>query len=172
MAEGSLIVPSHVAQARRAQLADQQPRKGLGRAIHDRDPAKVIYDRLGIKKASDPIVDPQNGKPFRLFGNRVLVGIYERPDKMDAGGGKSLYISDQTRHEDEHQGKAALVLMMGHSCFVSDSTFDFGPDQIKLGEWISLWVTDGRKIVINGQMCRVVRDQDINMVIPAPDIVY
>ena len=172
MAEGSLIVPSNVARARRAQLAEQQPRKGLGRAVHDMDPAKLIFGRLGIEKAGDPITDPLTGVPFRLFGNRVLVGIYERPEKMDAGGGNTLYLADQTRREDEHQGKAALVLLMGHSCFVSDHVFDFGPDKVSPGEWISLWVTDGRKIVINGQMCRIVRDQDINMVIPAPDIVY
>ena len=168
-----MIVPSNVARARRAQLAEQQPqRKGLGRAVHDVDPIQEILDRIGIAKLGDPVTDPRDGKPCKLFGNRLLVAIYQRPEKMDAGGGNTLYLSDQTRREDEHQGKSALVLMMGHSCFKSDAMFDFGPDKVEIGEWISLWVTDGRKMVLNGQLCRIVRDQDINMGLPAPDIVY
>lgn len=129
--------------------------------VHDKDPRQAIYDKIGMKKLG---VLPG----FRLHGNRVLVGIYERPEKTKSG----LYLADTTRKEDEHQGKAALVLMKGHSAFKSDEHFSFGPDNVEPGEWISLWVTDGRKKIINGQLCRVIRDQDINMVIPSPDSVF
>lgn len=129
--------------------------------VHDKDPRQLIYDKIGMKKLGEI-------PGFHIYGNRVLVGIYERPEKTKSG----VFIPDQTRREDEHQGKAALVLMMGHSAFQSDDNFSFGPDDLRPGDWISLWVTDGRKIVINGQLCRVVRDQDIVMKMPAPDAVF
>ena len=81
-------------------------------------------------------------------------------------------MTDATRREDEHQGKAALVLMKGATAFVDDEHFQFHGDNVEPGDWISLWVSDGRKIIINGQLCRIIRDQDINMAIPAPDSVY
>lgn len=165
---GSLIVPSSVAQKRRAELEQQHPRKGLGRAVHDKDPALEYFERIGMKGPEDKLVDHESGKAYRLNGNRLLVIIYERPEKLKSG----IILSDQTRREDEHQGKSALVVMKGWSAFRSDTGFDFGPDNVDVGEWISLWVTDGRKIVINGVLCRIVRDQDVNMVIPAPDVVY
>jgi co-chaperonin GroES (HSP10) len=128
--------------------------------VHEVDPRKVIYDKIKMKEA---------GKlpGFELFGNRVLVGIYERPKQTVSG----IHLPDQYRAEDEHQGKAALVLAMGHSAFKSDEHFSFGPDKIEPGDWVSLWVFDGRKIIINGQLCRIVKDQDIVMKIPAPDAV-
>lgn len=129
--------------------------------VHDKDPAKVIFDQIGMKK-------PGELPGFALHGNRVLVGMYERPERT-AGG---LILTQQTRAEDEHQGKAGVVLVLGHSAFQSDDHFDFGPDTAKPGDWVSLWVTDGRKIKINGQLCRIVRDQDILLKIPAPDTVY
>ena len=128
---------------------------------HDVDPAQKILDKIGMKK-----IGALPG--FRLHGNRVLVGIYERPERLKSG----IVLSDQTRAEDEHQGKAALVLMKGPTAFVDDDHFQFNGDNVELGDWISLWVTDGRKIKINGQLCRIVRDQDINLRIPAPDSVY
>jgi co-chaperonin GroES (HSP10) len=156
---GSLIVPASVAQARRAQIA--QRGVGLGKMQHDVDPAQKIYTQIGITKLGEV-------PGYTLHGNRVLVGIYERPEKLASG----ILLTDKTRQEDEHQGKAALVLMMGHSAFISDDHFDFGPDNVKPGDWIALWITEGRKIIINGQLCRIIRDQDINMKIPAPDSVY
>lgn len=129
--------------------------------VHDQDPAKLILDKVGMTKLGEL-------PGFHLHGNRVLVGIYERPNKTASG----ILLPDQTRSEDEHQGKAALVLLKGPSAFVDDDHFAFNGDNVEPGDWISLWVTDGRKIVINGQVCRIIRDQDINLRIPAPDAVY
>jgi co-chaperonin GroES (HSP10) len=158
----SLIVPSNIAQARRAQLAAAAPRgEGLGKMLHTEDPAKAILKQIGMEKLGEL-------PGFRLHGNRVLVGVYKRPDTLES----KIVIPDQTRDEDKFQGKAGLVLMLGHSAFKSDGHFDFGPDAVKPGDWISLWVSDGRSIIVNGVRCRVLRDQDINFVIPAPDAVY
>ena len=128
---------------------------------HAVDPREEIYQKVGMKKLG---VVPG----FKLHGNRVLVAPYERPE-LTAGG---IKLPDSYRKEDEHQGKAALVLMKGHSAFKSDDNFDFGDDDVEPGEWVALWVTDGRKIVINGKTCRIIRDQDILMKIDAPDSIY
>ena len=128
---------------------------------HAEDPAQVIYRTVGMKKAG---VIPG----FKLHGNRVLVGIYERPTKTKSG----IILTDQTRREEEHQGKAAIILMLGTSAFKDDDVFSFHKDTAEVGDWIMLHVSDGRKCVVNGQLCRIIRDQDIAMHIPSPDAVF
>lgn len=128
---------------------------------HVEDPANIIKNKVGMKKdGSIP--------GFNIHGNRVLVGIYERPKKTKSG----IHLSDQTVQEDSYQGKAALVLMKGHSAFVSDDEFSFGPDNVEVGDWVMVFVSEGRSCKINGQLCRITRDQDISMKIPAPDQVF
>lgn len=128
--------------------------------IHEQDPAEVIFQKVGMKNGKIP--------GFELMSNRVLLGLYVRPEKTKSG----LYLSDNTRAEEKYQGKAAVVLALGPSAFVSDSAFDFQGQKVAVGDWISIWTTDGRAININGCDCRVIRDQDIAMRIPAPDSVY
>lgn len=123
---------------------------------HDIDPAKDILDRIGSLE------------DFPIMGNRVLVAVYKRPERTMS----KIILPDQTRAEDEHQGKAALVLKKGPAAFKTDEHYDFQGDDVNPGDWISLWVTDGRKVTINKVLCRVVRDQDIVMKIPAPDAVF
>lgn len=123
---------------------------------HDTDPAKDILDKVG------------NLDDFTLFGNQVLVGVYQRPEKTKSG----LFLADKTRQEDEHQGKAGLVVKKGPTAFVSDDNYQFMGQNAEVGEWVAIFVSDGRKIVINGQLCRIVEDQYIRLKIPAPDTVY
>ena len=128
---------------------------------HDQDPRDLIYKKIGMKK---DLTIPG----FKLLGNRVLIGVYERPVQTKS----KLYIPDATRAEDSHQGKAGLVLALGHAAFVSDDTFNFGPDKLEIGDWIMLFVSHGLRCFVNGQLCRIIRDQDITMRIPSPDQVY
>lgn len=127
---------------------------------HEEDPAEVLFKKVGMKAGKIP--------GFELMANRVLLGLYVRPEKTKSG----IILSDNTRAEEKFQGKAAVVLAMGPSAFVSDDHFSFQEQTLKVGDWVSLWVTDGRAISINGAECRVIRDQDISMKIPAPDQVY
>ncbi len=124
--------------------------------VHEKDPADEIRDGIG---------DLSN---FDIFGNQILLGVYKRPEKLKSG----LYIADKTRAEDEFQGKAMLVLKKGPGAFQSDSNYNFYDMDVKEGDWVACWVTDGRKIVINGQLCRIVEDVHIRMRIPAPDAVF
>lgn len=123
---------------------------------HEIDPSVQIFTKIG------------DLKDIQLFGNQVLIGIYERPEKTKSG----IYFADQTRQEDRHQGKAGLVLKKGPTAFVSDDNYDFKGQNVDPGDWVAVFVTDGRQIVINGQLCRLVEDQYIRLKIPAPDIVY
>lgn len=123
---------------------------------HDEDPAKLITEKIG------------NLKDITIFGNYVLLGVYERPMVTKSG----IHLADKTRSEDEHQGKAGLVLMKGPLAFVSDDHYDFKGQNVEIGDWVSIWVSDGRKVLINGQLCRMCEDQHIRMKIPSPDIVF
>lgn len=123
---------------------------------HVTDPADDIRSKIGSLEG------------FELFGNQVLIGIYMRPEKTKTG----VFLAQTSRSEDEHQGKAGLVLMKGPSAFVSDSNYDFNGQDVEVGEWVSIFVSDGRKIVINGQLCRIVEDHHIRLKIPAPDAVF
>lgn len=123
---------------------------------HDEDPADTIKNKIG------------NLDDWKIFGNYILLGIYIRPEKNKSG----LYLADTTRDEDKHQGKAALVLKKGPMAFVSDDNYDFKGQNVNEGDWVSVWVSDGRTVTINKTLCRLVEDQHIRMKIPAPDLVF
>jgi co-chaperonin GroES (HSP10) len=124
---------------------------------HVEDPAKEIKKKIG--KAVDEIT---------IYGNYILLGVYERPEKTKSG----IILTGQTRGEDQHQGKAGLVLKKGPTAFVSDDNYDFKGQDVDVGEWVSIWVSDGRQLYVGGQLCRLVEDQHIRLKIPTPDIVY
>ena len=123
---------------------------------HTTDPKKQIFDAVG--DLSD----------IELFGNWVLLGVYEQPEQMASG----LYVPDQVRRESEHQGKAGLVLKKGPHAFVSDDNYDFKGLDVEVGDWCGMFVTDGRKIKIRGVLCRMVEDMHIRFRISSPDIVW
>lgn len=137
------------------------PSRGPMLMVHTKDPRQVLYDAIGMTKLGEL-------PGFRLMANRVLLGIYQRPDKTASG----VYLTQKQQGEEKYQGKAALVLMLGRSAFKSDEHFEFGDDRLEVGDWVSLSVVDGRAISIHGCPCRIIRDQDVMMKISAPDVVY
>lgn len=120
------------------------------------DPAEDIFQQIG--KLDE----------YKLTGDQVLLGVYKRPEKTKSG----IILSDKTRDEDEHQGKAGLVLKMGPTAFKYDGTFAYEGPIPKIGDWVAVWVVDGRKININKVLCRIVSSEQIRMIIPAPDVVF
>ena len=123
---------------------------------HDENPANAIQKKIG---SLDKI---------EIFGNHILLGVYERPKVTKSG----IHLSDATIQEDRYQGKAALVLKKGPTAFVSDRNYDFKDQDVQEGDWVAIFVSDGRPITINGQLCRIVEDQYIRLKIPAPDLVF
>ena len=126
------------------------------RMVHTVDPAKELLAKIGDLSG------------FELFSNQVLIAIYERPEKTKSG----LYLSDVTRQEDQWQGKAGLCVKLGPSAFVSDENFNFQNQKVSVGDWVAIFVSDGRKITVNSTLCRLIEDQHIRMKIPFPDSVW
>jgi co-chaperonin GroES (HSP10) len=125
--------------------------------LHEIDPAQNIWAQIGDLSQVD------------VTGNYVLIGIYFRPEKTKSG----LFLSDITRSEDQYQGKAGLVLKLGPKAYQSDDNYQFHESEVcKVGDWVCIFISDGRSIQINGQKCRLVEDQHIRIKIPAPDMVW
>jgi len=124
--------------------------------VHEEDPAKELLKKVG------------NLDDFELFGNQVLIAVYQRPEKTKSG----IILSDVTRQEDAYQGKAGLCVKLGPSAFVSDANYDFKGQSVKVGDWVAIFVSDGRKIMIRETLCRLVEDYHVRLKIPAPDVVY
>lgn len=127
---------------------------------HAVDPSAKITDAIGSLNE------------IRLINNEVLVGVYLRPDSMDLGGGKKLYLSDGVRDEDKFQGKVGLVLKKGPMAFVDDAQTDFAGQTVEPGEWVVFHSADGWSLTIRGVLCRMVKDNALRMVIPTPDYVF
>ena len=125
--------------------------------VHDVDPADEIRRQVGDLRKID------------VFANQVLLGVYKRPEKTKSG----IILSDRTRDEDEHQGKVGLVLKLGPQAYVDSDDYTFTDEEkVEVGDWVAMWVTDGRKITINEQLCRVVKDVEVRMRVPTPDVVF
>lgn len=124
--------------------------------VHTTDPAKELLAKVGDLSG------------FELFGNQILIAIYERPEKTKSG----IILSDLTRQEDAYQGKAGLCVALGPSAFVSDSNYNFRNQSVSVGDWVAIFVSDGRKIVVNGTLCRLVEDHHVRLRIPSPDSVW
>lgn len=124
--------------------------------VHANDPAQELLDKVGPLDECD------------VFHNQILVAVYMRPDKVDLGNGKTLYLADQTRKEDKYQGVCGLVLKKGPLAFVGD----FAEQDVERGEWIAYRVSDGWSLEINGVLCRMLHDTDVKLRVPSPDSVY
>lgn len=124
--------------------------------VHEEDPRDTIWNAIG------------DISEVEVMHNDVLIAVYMRPEKTQTG----IILTDQTRREDEHQGKAGMVLKKGPLAFVSDDNYDFKDMNVEPGQWIAIWVSDGRKININGVLCRMVEDRWLRLKIPRPDMVY
>jgi co-chaperonin GroES (HSP10) len=103
-----------------------------------------------------------------LFNGQVLCAIYIRPEKTASG----IYLSDQTRKEDEFQGKVGLILKKGPSAFV-DSRGEYftqgGCDEL---DWVLFRASDGWPLKVNGVLCRLLDDVHIRATLDRPDRVW
>lgn len=126
---------------------------------HDTDPAEEIR-----AKVKDHLGD------IKLMYNQVLVGVYKRPEKTKSG----IILADATRDEDDFQGKVGLVLMKGPTAFLEDPDMGakFHGQNVEVGDWIAFRTSDASALKLGGQLCRLVSDVHVRMVLAAPDIVW
>ena len=132
------------------------------KAVHDTDPRKEI-----MKKVKDDL------RELELFGNNILVAVYQRPKEAQYGKLK-LHLADSTRDEDKHQGKVGLVLKLGPRAFQDDDEFDFHGQSVEVGDWIVYRPSEGWQLTLtdNQVLCRMLTEGSIRMRIPSPDMVW
>lgn len=105
---------------------------------------------------------------IKLFNNHVLCAVYKRPEKTKSG----IYLTDNTRKEDEYQGKVAVVLKKGPMAFQDDANTSFNGQDVEVGDWVVFRVSDGWQVTVNGVLCRMLQDIQIRMTIDSPDVVF
>ena len=129
------------------------------RMVHLVDPAKELLSKIGDLSG------------FELFGNQVLIAIYERPEKTKSG----IILADVTRQEDAFQGKAGLVVKLGPDAFedTADYTFNFEDNRRpKVGDWVVYKVGDAWSLNVKEYPCRYIRDVGIKMIVDDPGIIF
>ena len=129
---------------------------------HEVDPKQKILDDLG----------PDLHDQIAICNANVLVAVYQRPTTTMLGG-KQFYVADRVMDEDRYQSKVGLVIATGPDAFKDPNGhwFTNGPE-IKLHDWVVIPSQAVRTMMINGVLCRLVNDQNIDMVIDDCDRVY
>lgn len=126
---------------------------------HSEDPRELTEQAVG------------NVRHIEVFGPRVLVATYMRPERTKGG----IILTGAAQKEDEFQGKVGLVLKVGNTAFRNDSATDFGGDAVKEGDWVYYRPADGLALQFNGKEsrhCRILQDVDILGTVQNPDQVY
>jgi len=123
---------------------------------HNGDPKQKLIDALG------------DLSKIELFNNKILVAVYIRPEKTKSG----LYLSDAYRDEDRFQGKVGLLVATGPDAFADESGTWFRGTDFKMHDWLVFRPSDGWSITVNGVLCRVLSDTNVQMRIPSPDAAW
>ena len=121
-----------------------------------KDPAADLVEKIGYIDDID------------IYFNKVLCALYLRPEKTKSG----IILTDVHRDEDKYQGKAALVLKIGPTAFKDDGAAQFHGQSVNVGDWVVFRPSAGLKMTINETDCVLLQDVQIELRIPAPDIVF
>ena len=123
----------------------------------------------GVETAADEITAKLGDiSDVHLYFNSILVVTYLRPEKTQSG----IFLTDNTRKEDEWQGKAGLVVKIGPTAFKDDGQALFHGQNVSVGDWIVYRPSDGWDVTVNGTRCRILQDINVKLRIPAPDVVW
>ena len=128
--------------------------------MHDKEPAQDLKDKLG------------NLDDVELFQNQVLVAVYVRPEKTKSG----IYLTNQTRKEDEIQGKVGLVVKKGPTAFIDPTNSWFDGIEVDVGDWVFFRPSDGWSITLHKTpetvLCRILDDVNVRGRVSHPDHVW
>ena len=101
-----------------------------------KDPRDIIMDKLG-----DVL------EHMQVFKGMVLVATYKRETVGVSG---KLIAADQTKKEDEFQGRVGLVLKVGPLAFKNTKDIDFGGVSVEEGDWVFYVPANGTGTLIRG----------------------
>lgn len=124
--------------------------------VHESDPKEEVRKAVGDLSG------------ITLMHNQILIGTYVRPEKTASG----VYLPNQTRKEDIHQGKVGLVLMKGPLAFMDDERNKFHGQNVEVGDWVFYRVSDGWQLNINDHHCRMMEEVHIRGKLKSPDSIY
>ena len=130
------------------------PHKFIESISKSQDPRKAILDFVGDLSG------------IEVFGDRVLVAIYMRPEKT-AGG---IIRPETNKVEDVWQGKVGLVLKWGPDAFLDEDGVLY-EQHVKAGEWGVFFIGDGKPIEVNKAPCRIVKSASFVSKIKDPEMV-
>ena len=99
------------------------PHKAIEAISTSKDPKKTIQELAGDLDG------------IEVIGDRVLVGIYMRPEKT-AGG---IIRPTMNKEEDVWQGKIGLVLKWGPDAFRNPETGELYEQDVNVGDWVGFY---------------------------------
>lgn len=105
---------------------------------------------------------------IKVMQNMVLVATYIRPEKTSGG----LYLPDSAIEEDIYQGKVGLVLKMGPAAFEDSDEPRFYGQKAKIHDWVVYRVGDSWDLTLRNVHCRLIRDDNIRLVINDPEEIF
>lgn len=120
---------------------------------HKVDPKQKLIEELG---------DISN---YEICNNLVLVAVYLRPEKTKSG----LIMTDKHLDEDKFQSKVGLIVGHGPLAFKPTGDGWFEQHKFKMHDWVVSRPSNSWSITINGVLCRLVRDNYLDMIVPHPD---
>lgn len=82
----------------------------------------------------------------------------------------SIIATDGYKLEDTYQGKIMLLLKAGPSAFIPQKGWVWEPP-ILVGDWVVVRPSDGISRTINGQMCRLFRDEHVTEKLDHPEMI-
>jgi co-chaperonin GroES (HSP10) len=109
---------------------------------------------------------------IELFGNRVLVAVYEAPAEAKTKGG--IILTESSKEENIWQGKTGLVIKVGPWAFKDrDGVLWSDKEFVEVGDWVSFHIGETRMFRLGGEHhCRVLTDRAVMAKIRAQDVVY
>ena len=125
------------------------------------DPADVIMARVRDELQKIPAI----------FGPRVLIALAPSPGRSKGG----IIFTDKLKDEGRFQGKAGLVLKLGHDAFKYHPRYpqyDWEGPKADVGDWVHFFNSDSREIGVGGIACRYIWDSDILGLLNEPEAVY
>lgn len=94
----------------------------------------------------------------RVMGQNLFIANYVGPEKTKGG----IFLSPETKKEDEWQGNTGLVLKVGEGIDEEDAS-DF------LHQWVMFGGNDGLRYHYNGVAVRTMHIDRVRQIIPDPE---
>lgn len=129
------------------------------KVYHEVDPKQKLLDDIG------------DISQHEVFGTNILVAVYQRPTTTMLGG-KKFDLTPKTVEEDKYQSKVGLVIAKGPSAFKDPDGLFFGDSEIKLHDWVIIPASAVKSLLVNGVMCRLMKDTLVDMRVADPDAIY